>query len=120
MPTVRRRFARPSRATAAWLVAGSLAGGVFMISACGGGSSTPATTVRTPATVPVRAASHVATPAVPAVPAVDPGTLPQTTAEPGFGAGLQRQMNVLWSAIVANSSTQARQVFFPRSRRISR
>ncbi len=48
-------------------------------------------------------------------PAVDPGRLPQTAAEPGFGAGLDAQMQTLWTALVTGSTSLGRRVFFPEA-----
>lgn len=44
---------------------------------------------------------------------VNPGTLPQTRAEPAFGAALDAQMATLWRAILADSPGVGRRVFFP-------
>lgn len=47
--------------------------------------------------------------------ATPPGSLPQTTSEPNFSAGLNAQMHVLWRAITSNSPALAGRVFFPRA-----
>ena len=109
-------IARPARCCA--VVAAAVLG--LTASACGSrsaapapitarpGSSTPSATVPpttavTPTTVPVTTTT------------VDPGTQPQTPVEPAFGAPLEAQMQTLWSAIVAGSTTAALPAFFPRS-----
>jgi hypothetical protein len=46
---------------------------------------------------------------------VNPGSLPQTSAEPGVGATLAAQMTVLWHAILRDDDAQARSVFFPEA-----
>ncbi|MFI5035499.1 MAG: hypothetical protein ACHQFZ_04770 [Acidimicrobiales bacterium] len=46
---------------------------------------------------------------------VDPGRLPQTTAEPATGAALNHQMAVLWQAIVRDDVPLGWKVFFPES-----
>jgi hypothetical protein len=45
----------------------------------------------------------------------DAGLLPQTTAEPDSGAGLNASFGVLWHAIVAGTPDAALGVFFPRT-----
>ena len=47
--------------------------------------------------------------------ATSPGSLPQTTAEPSFGAPLRAQMDTLFSAITANSLSVGSKVFFPEA-----
>ncbi len=47
--------------------------------------------------------------------AIDPGRLPQTDTEPGFGRVLAAQMRTLWAAIVAGSTRIGRATFFPES-----
>jgi hypothetical protein len=46
---------------------------------------------------------------------VDPGLLPQTTAEPDSGEALDASVRVLWSAIVAGTPDAALSVFFPQT-----
>jgi len=43
-----------------------------------------------------------------------PGSLPQTSTEPGFTAGLDAQMAILWRAIRSDSMSLGQTVFFPR------
>jgi hypothetical protein len=45
----------------------------------------------------------------------DPGSLPQTTAEPSFGAPLTRQMQTLVTAMKTDSLNLGETVFFPRT-----
>ena len=76
-----------------------------------GGSSPPSTTTTTtPDSLrsTTTAASSTTT-------TTDPGTLPQTTAEPSLGAPLTRQMTTLFRAISSGSEPDARTVFFPES-----
>jgi hypothetical protein len=46
--------------------------------------------------------------------ATAPGNLPQTSAEPSFGAALTAQMKQLWRALESNSPALGSAVFFPR------
>jgi len=46
---------------------------------------------------------------------IDPGSLPQTSAEPSTGAPLSAEMQILWSALVSGSENQALPLFFPES-----
>ncbi|HEV2426587.1 MAG TPA: hypothetical protein VGS61_00025 [Acidimicrobiales bacterium] len=46
---------------------------------------------------------------------VNPGSLPQTRAEPAFGSALSSQMTTLWRAIVTDNSALGRRVFFPQA-----
>ena len=46
---------------------------------------------------------------------VNPGSLPQTTTEPGVGAAMTAQMTVLWRAILHDDDARARSAFFPET-----
>jgi hypothetical protein len=59
-------------------------------------------------------AARIATFALLVATLVPPGNLPQTSAEPSFGAALTAQMKQLWRAIEANSPALRSAVFFPR------
>ncbi len=50
-----------------------------------------------------------------AVRPIDPGRLPQTDAEPGFGRALTAQLATLWAAIAADSTRIGRAAFFPEA-----
>ncbi len=45
----------------------------------------------------------------------NPGALPQTRAEPAFGAALDAQMATLWRAILSDNPGLGRRVFFPQA-----
>lgn len=49
----------------------------------------------------------------------DPGLLPQTNAEPSFGAPLHAQMSILFRSLVANDPSIGQAVFFPESAYVS-
>jgi hypothetical protein len=46
---------------------------------------------------------------------IDPGSLPQTSDEPSTGAPLKAELQILWSALVSGSQSQALPLFFPES-----
>ena len=54
------------------------------------------------------AGATLAGPTVAGANKVNPGSLPQTTAEPGVGAALTAQMTVLWRAILHDDDAQGR------------
>ena len=53
--------------------------------------------------------------AAPTTTTIDPGSLPQTSVEPSFGAPLTHQTNALWTDLRTNNVARARSLFFPRS-----
>ena len=91
---------------------GAVVASLLLTAGCGAGGSHRTTAARPTVTVPTQAAAgHASAPAT----LIDPGTRPQTGAEPAFGATLGQRMGLLWSAIVADSASQGRRVFFPAS-----
>jgi len=91
---------------------GAVVAVVLLVAGCGASGSHGTTAARPAATAPTQAAAGHAPPPGSAI---DPGTRPQTGEEPAFGVTLDQRMGLLWSAIVADSATQGRQVFFPES-----
>ena len=81
----------------------------LIVAACGVRSTAPPA-----AAPPARPAPTTTTTLAPPT-TTDPGTLPQTSSEPDFGAPLQAQMQALWSAIVTGSPSTGGLVFFPRT-----
>ena len=86
------------------------------------GASPSATTATRPVatsgttTVTGRTATATSpTATAPVHPAVDPGLLPQTPTMPSSGTALTASMQTLWNAIVADSPSAARPVFFPEA-----
>jgi hypothetical protein len=93
-------------------------------SGCASGSGSRATgptattavstvSVSTPSAATVTAMTSTTQP--PVTTTIDPGLLPQTTAEPDSGAGLKASVGVLWHAIVAGTPGAALGVFFPQT-----
>jgi len=91
---------------------GVVVAGTLLAAGCGASAAHDTTPAKTTGTTPARAVARQ--PSRPTT-AIDPGTLPQTDAEPAFGAALANQLGTLWKAIVSGSPTQGRQVFFPES-----
>jgi hypothetical protein len=61
------------------------------------------------------AAASTSTTPPPVTTTTDPGLLPQTTAEPTDASALDRSMQILWNAIVADDADLGLGVFFPRT-----
>jgi hypothetical protein len=104
------------------LLAGVLA--LSVASGCASGSRpraaspTATTGIGAASTPPPHSSAATATTSTtepPVTTTVDPGLLPQTTAEPDSGAALDASVGVLWNAIVAGTSDPALSVFFPRT-----
>lgn len=82
---------------------------LLLVLLSGGGSSTPSTTSheaarRMPSTLPATSTTTT-----------DPGSLPQTSAEPSTGPELEARMRALFDAIQTGDPREARSVFFPKS-----
>jgi len=81
------------------------------VAGCGGSASSSTTAAQVTRTTSTQAAGPSSEPTT----TTDPGTRPQTHAEPTFGAALDDRMRTLWDAIVAGSPSHGRQAFFPKS-----
>jgi hypothetical protein len=107
---IRDALEMPRRRT--YRALGAAAACALLAAGCGGSSSHSTTAERVTGTTATHAAaSQQSAPTTTS----DPGTRRQTAQEPAFGAALQNRMRTLWSAIVAESPSQGRQVFFPAS-----
>ena len=112
MAATRRRPPRRRAVRPAWVAAGLAAG--ILVTACGGPSATPVTTVPGRSTTTVPPTTTTTVPPTTTTTTVDVGSLPQTDAlpspdSPSFLAAMQ----ALFASVVSGSPAGAQVAFFP-------